>query len=210
MKKIFTLVALAMLGISSISAQTMTLTIEGKEVKDGDNVVVNRAPDDIWEWVIPNVLKAYELSPNVVFKTLIDQTVTLQGEDLDKGNVGTLECCPAGFNCTAANAASNYVSESKMSNLTAGQEITGKTFIHIAWKKDAPTLPLERHTRISLKGEKETISFNLTFVVSDETGIETIMSDEATDAPAFNIAGQKVSENAKGIIVKKGKKYLAK
>lgn len=45
MKKIFTLIALAWLSISSISAQTMTLTIEGKEVKNGDNVVVSRTPE---------------------------------------------------------------------------------------------------------------------------------------------------------------------
>lgn len=209
MKKIFTLIALAWLSISSISAQTMTLTIEGKEVKNGDNVVVSRTPDEIWKWAIPNVLKAYELSSNVSFKTLTDQTVTLQGEDLDRGTVGTLECCPSGFNCTAANEANNYISESVMKNLTAGQEITGETFIHIAWKKDAPTLPLERHTRISLKGEKETISFNLTFVVSNETGIHDITVDEENVA-AQNIAGQQVGKAAKGILIKNGKKYIVK
>lgn len=208
MKKIFTLIALALLAAGSISAQTMTLTIEGKEVKNGDDVVINRTPDNIWEWAVPNLIKAYELSADIVFKTLIDQSVILQGEDLDKGTVGTLECCPSGFSCTAANESSNYVSESAMNNLTAGQEITGKTFIHIAWKKNEPALPLERHTRITLKGKEESIAFNLTFVVSNETGIETIMASNAADAPAYNIAGQKVGANATGIIIKGGKKTI--
>lgn len=46
---------------------------------------------------------------------------------------------------------------------------------------------------------------------SDATGIKGISTEESDDnAPAFNIAGQKVDKSFKGIVVKNGKKYLMK
>lgn len=42
-----------------------------------------------------------------------------------------------------------------------------------------------------------------------ETGISTI-SAQRSDAPAYNVAGQRVSDNAKGLIIRGGKKLLLK
>ena len=43
------------------------------------------------------------------------------------------------------------------------------------------------------------------------TGIHDTMIDNAdVDAPMFNIAGQRVGNNAKGLVIKNGKKYMLK
>ena len=45
----------------------------------------------------------------------------------------------------------------------------------------------------------------------ETTGINDVKTDNAdVDAPMFNIAGQRVSNNAKGLVIKNGKKYMLK
>ena len=45
----------------------------------------------------------------------------------------------------------------------------------------------------------------------ETTGINGVNADNAyVDAPMFNIAGQRVSNNAKGLVIKNGKKYMLK
>jgi len=48
------------------------------------------------------------------------------------------------------------------------------------------------------------------FTVNDPTGINAVRVGEKTDAPLFNLNGQRVSDNYKGIVVKNGKKYVVK
>ena len=58
-------------------------------------------------------------------------------------------------------------------------------------------------------GAKARLSFF--FESSDATAIETIpAADALNDAPAYNLQGQRVDKAYKGIIIQKGKKYLAK
>ncbi len=45
---------------------------------------------------------------------------------------------------------------------------------------------------------------------STGTAVSAISADEITDGPAYNLAGQVVDENYKGIVIKNGKKYLQK
>ncbi len=52
------------------------------------------------------------------------------------------------------------------------------------------------------------ISFEKT---GDATGIETMTTTDANDnAPKFNLAGQQVNDNYKGVVVQKGKKHIAR
>lgn len=46
--------------------------------------------------------------------------------------------------------------------------------------------------------------------VEGGTGISNITADENADAPAYNIAGQRVNANAKGLVIRNGKKYVNK
>ena len=44
-----------------------------------------------------------------------------------------------------------------------------------------------------------------------KSGVSTVLMDaQETNAPAYNVAGQRVGANYKGIVIKNGKKYLAK
>lgn len=202
MKKFFTLIALAMLCISSMSAQTMTLTIEGKEVKNGDNIVI----DKVAKATKVGPLTMYDLGVETEFKSLIAQTVTTEGIDLDQVSPG-LACCPTGFTCTTANADNNWLSTGEMKNLAANQEVNGE-WIHYNYQKTKPEVGKSRKSKITFKGASETISFNLTINIADETGIHDITVDEE-NAAAQNIAGQQVGKAAKGILIKNGKKYIA-
>jgi len=50
---------------------------------------------------------------------------------------------------------------------------------------------------------------NVTFTSEGSgTGISNITAAENADAPAYNIAGQRVNANAKGLVIKNGKKYV--
>ena len=49
------------------------------------------------------------------------------------------------------------------------------------------------------------------FTPNSSSGITTISSDKSLkDAPAYNLAGQKVGKDYKGVIIKAGKKYIQK
>lgn len=58
----------------------------------------------------------------------------------------------------------------------------------------------------------ETAAKGLTISIDGEaTAIQGIVTDKAdSDAPAYNLAGQRVADNYRGIIIKGGKKYLNK
>lgn len=204
MKKIFTLIAAALLGIGSMSAQTMTIKIDGTEVKNGDNLVITKLAKETP--VGPYVM--YDLGVDVEFKTLIAQTVATEGIDLSQVAPG-LACCPTGFTCTTANASNGWTSTGSMTNLEAGREVNGE-WIHYNYQRTKPADGIERKAQITFKGASETISFGLTIKVGDPTGINEITVEENESNAMFNLVGQPVGNNAKGIVVKNGKKYIAK
>lgn len=205
MKKIFTLIAAALLAAGSLSAQTMTIKIEGKEVKNGDNITIHKAVN---ETVLNPALKMYDLGVDVEFKSLIAQSVVTSGTDLDQVAPG-LACCPTGFTCTTANANNGWLSEGTMNNLTAGQEVNGEWIHYNYGANKKPAEGTIRKSTITFKGASETITFNLTIDTNAINGIEEVTIAEA-DAPAYNIVGQKANGNSKGIIIKAGKKYIKK
>ena len=54
----------------------------------------------------------------------------------------------------------------------------------------------------------ETTSFEVTY--GDDDAINTPQADEDEDGPIYNLSGMRVNSNAKGILIKNGKKYLVK
>lgn len=205
MKRLFTLIAVALMSAGSMSAQTMVIKIEGKEVKNGDDVVINKLVN---ETVLNPALTMYDLGVNVEFKTLVAQTVETEGIDLDQITPG-LACCPIGFTCTTANAANNWISTGTMSNLEAGREVNGEWIHYNYGRNNKPADGVSRKSKITFKGATETISFNLT-INNTATNINEIIADESENAVKYNVAGQIVNGNYKGIIVKKGMKYSSK
>ena len=54
-------------------------------------------------------------------------------------------------------------------------------------------------------------SGNYLYSINGETaGVKSITAEQTVDAPAFNLAGQRVNAASKGIVVKNGKKFLNK
>ncbi len=49
-----------------------------------------------------------------------------------------------------------------------------------------------------------------TYTLVTPTAINTVKTDQRTDTPVYNLSGQRVSANHKGIIIKNGKKYVVK
>lgn len=71
----------------------------------------------------------------------------------------------------------------------------------------------ERVTQLVLTGADEETKEPLSLALIGEggsTGISNITATEAVDTPAYNIAGQRVNADAKGLIIKGGKKYVNK
>jgi hypothetical protein len=50
---------------------------------------------------------------------------------------------------------------------------------------------------------------SFTITAGEGTGIESLNAEDSNE-PAFNLAGQQVSKNYKGIVVKNGKKAIVK
>ena len=47
-------------------------------------------------------------------------------------------------------------------------------------------------------------------VPADPTGISSVVNDKKAAAVTYNLAGQRVSKDYKGIVIKNGAKYIAK
>lgn len=202
MKKIYAIAALLLMGISSLSAQTMSISIDGQEVKNGDNVVITKPVKES----VAGPFTFYDLGVDVVFRTNISQTVNIEGIDLDAVSPG-LACCPTGFSCTTANAENGWLSTGTMNDLEAGREVKGE-WIHYNYNRTKPAEGTSRKSRITFRGTSETITFDLTINMGDPTPVESLKADASDNAPLYNVAGQRVNEQAKGILIRNGKKYL--
>ena len=58
--------------------------------------------------------------------------------------------------------------------------------------------------------EVRNFDWSKTYTLVTPTAINTVKTDQRTDTPAYNLSGQRVSANHKGIIIKNGKKYVVK
>ena len=58
--------------------------------------------------------------------------------------------------------------------------------------------------------EVRNFDWSKTYTLVTPTAINTVKTDQRTDTPVYNLSGQRVSANHKGIIIKNGKKYVVK
>ena len=65
---------------------------------------------------------------------------------------------------------------------------------------------------VNFNGKYEINSNNQIYSINGATsaGVKNITVEQNVDAPAYNLAGQRVNDAYKGIVVKNGKKYLNK
>lgn len=203
----------ALLLSASAMAQTMSLKIEGYEIKNGDVVEITKPAN---KTVLNPVLTMYDLGIEVEFKSLIAQTVETEGVDLDQITPG-LACCPTGFTCTTASANNGWKSTGTMNDLAAGREVNGE-WIHYNYGANKDPQGATRKSTITLKGKSETISFSLSITDGDKkvvingqnvTAVETLQSvEKATDGVAYTLDGKVAPVGYKGVVVINGKKIL--
>lgn len=205
MKRLFTLIAVALMGINTINAQSFTLTIEGKEVKNGDNIEVTKTLEDITTKQGP--LTFTKIGVQAELTSTVNQKIDIEAADLDQTSPG-ISCCPPGFTCSNANAANNWKSTGG-ANAEAGKKYEGH-WIDWNYGTKSVSVGTERKANITFKAGSETVAFHLTVKVGDGTNINEIIADENENAVKYNVAGQIVNGNYKGIIVKKGMKYSSK
>lgn len=65
-------------------------------------------------------------------------------------------------------------------------------------------------TYMALTPKNQLGFFGYEFTPSDASGISNLKSVDNTDAPIYNLAGQKVSNDYKGLVIKNGKKSIKK
>ena len=78
-----------------------------------------------------------------------------------------------------------------------------------------PNLTIGRTYYLSASYYSETdevreFDWEKTYTLVTPTAINTVKTDQRMDTPAYNLSGQRVSANHKGIIIKNGKKYVVK
>lgn len=201
MKKLYTLLAALLLTITA-SAQTIGVTVDGKAVQDGDNVVLNYL--SIKNEVIPGVLVFYNIEPEIFVQSTVAQEMTVEVEDLDKQEGQAQNCFTSCITCKASN---NYiVSQTK----TVTSNYNENARIHINYNNVDPG-SITRKLRIKASTASEKIEFVLTVNVGDNAANVNGVAADKANAPVYTIGGARVNNAlAPGIYVKDGKKFMVK
>lgn len=203
MKKAYSFLAM-MLMASATYAQTLSATVDGKAVTNGETVLC--LYDEIEKHPIP-VVTIWEMAPHVVVKSDVEQEVSVGIDVLEKKGDDQVQNCFV--NCIMANASNNYVVV-ESAKMAAGEEKDAG--IHFSTKTNPNENPLERHVKVTMSTTSESLEFTL-HMVWDPTGalsVGTINAD-VTNVPAYSITGVKVNpaELRTGhIYIQNGKKYI--
>lgn len=147
------------------TVSSMIIKIEGKEIHNGDYIIVRKEP----ETFKAGLLTMYDLGVETECTSLLTQTITGKGEDLDKKTPG-LAVCPTGFTCTTANADNCWLSTCLM-NLSNGQKVTGQ-WIHYYYQKTKPEEGTSRTSQITFSSANEVLSFTLRIDILGEPSLE--------------------------------------
>lgn len=208
MKKFYTLLTMLLMASATI-AQTISVTVNGKTVANGETVECQF--DEIEKHPIPALpaLVTYEMTPHVMVKSNVSQDVSVTIDVQEKKGDNQIQNCFV--SCITANSANNFVVK-QTSSMDAGQEKDAQ--IHFSSNTDPNERPLDRHVLVTVEAGSETLTFTLhMFWDPDGTlnvgGIEI----DSKNAPAYSLSGAKVNSEslpAGSIYVKKGKKFIKK
>lgn len=202
MKKFHSLLAMLLMA-SATFAQTLSVTIGGKAVNNGD--VVEIPLESAWHWIIPNVVGNYNIDSDIKINSTIAQDVTVTVTDLDKEN-GTLQNCFAG-GCLPV-MGPNW-SEAKTGYVNAGETNSG---IDIVYGSNDPG-SIIRSFSASISNASEKIEFTVKYYIGTYASIFNVDASNDSNAPAYSLSGAKVNSEslpAGSIYVKKGKKFIKK
>ncbi len=202
MKKFYSLLAMLLMA-SATFAQTLSVTIGGKAVNNGD--VVEIPLESAWHWIIPNVIGNYNIDPEIKIKSTIAQDVTVTVTDLDKED-GTLQNCFAG-GCMPL-IGPNW-SETKTASIAAGESKSGIDLVY----GSADPGSIIRSFTAAISNASEKIEFTVKYYIGTYASVLNVKMENDANAPAYNLSGVKVESEvlpAGSIYVKGGKKFIKK
>ena len=216
MKKLFTLVAVALMAVGASAQQT------------------------VWnfsDWTAQTFTSEYTQDGLTVAATA-DQSVTIDGNKKTiTGANNTYECTQrlkfGGAGGSGADGEYRYVKfdvtgdctinvglQSSSSGSDRILNVATGTFDNVASTMSALGSPAQEQS-FTYTGEATTIylystsgGINLYYIEvtpSDPSGINSVnVEKENANAPMYNLAGQRVNNNAKGIVIQNGKKFIKK
>lgn len=202
MKKFYSLLTLLLMA-SATFAQTLSVTIGGKTVNNGD--VIEIPLQSAWHWIIPNVVGNANIDPEIMINSTVAQDVTVTVTDLDKED-GTLQNCFAG-GCLPVKGP-NWI-EAKTGNVSAGSTKSG---IDIVYGSNDPG-NIIRSFSAAISTSSEKIEFTVKYYIGTYASVSYVGLESETNTPSFSLSGVQVNSETLpvgSIYLKKGKKYLKK
>lgn len=216
MKKFFTLIAVAMMAVGGAMAQTQTVVLS-HPTKDKANVLEGAEQlgegADGWKVLCMNEAKTLDQAS---FSFTINGG-TYRSMKLSNG-AQTKICLPEGKVATKLTIYSTGNKELTKDNYWL--EVNDETFESTKYpmtsgadgeNPSVNTFTINRTNTITCtqKGDQQCVVFVVEY--ESGTGIANINADsDDANAPAYNLAGQRVNANAKGLVIKNGKKYVNK
>ena len=171
---------------------------------------------------VPENVTAYTGSLSADQKTLVLSQIT---DGVIPANQGVLVKSTVAGNYTFNQSATDPSATSVLKGVTTATEVSaleveGKTVLTlgiknnvVGFRKPAGGIVGANKAYLLVDTPTGSAAPELVIGIDDDetTGINGVKTDNAdVDAPMFNIAGQRVSNNAKGLVIKNGKKYMLK
>lgn len=183
----------AMTAISSFTfAQSKTVTISSAELQAPDKKTLTLSKDGITV-TISNGRMDYKYSYRIYQKA--SMTISSEKDNMLKIN---LEC-------------DAYKEKDGKAYLADGLEATeGFTIsddnVNATWEGDAKSVSIKAAIK-----QVRVKTITVTLKDSETTGIENVATESVNEnAPMYNLAGQRVAKNYKGVVIQNGKKFINK
>lgn len=199
MKKLYLLLAAMLLTVTTAFAQTLGVTVNGVSMENGKDYTLTF--DDI-KTVVPGAFEVhvYEMKPEIMVSSSVAQNVIVTAEDLDKveeQTKGVSQICFGG-DCEPLNKNNNFT-VTKSAAMEAGKSLDTQTHINFGsvifyegavFDGVAPTYPIQRKLKLTVKAGAEEISFVLTLVCDPDNvlSVNGISTDNTVNATTEGIS----------------------
>lgn len=224
MKKIFTLIAAAFVAVS-VSAQTATKNITQTEVflPSAENLAAafsagwitsadtsadppyatNKKGSNL-DPTTGETLEAAAKYDGFLVKDSKTKLVTIKFKGADELVV---------YGVSSSSSATRTLSVTLIDSSENSTEQKASTEPNVGCSVKFSSLAKESEYTAVLKGfegEKagDVLVYGIKFVVSGTSGITSVENEVSADAATYNVAGQRVNANAKGLVIKNGKKFV--
>ncbi len=224
MKKFFTLIAAVAMAVSANAQKTYSLaglsmadliyestewSVNAKDATQLDYIEASKTKYAILEVKDTPVMFAYKNSSKKEKSFKVGDTYLQTGgkgfrlsvDELQKGDVVTLSVASKGGSAVAFEIVSGATGDIPTFDPKSGDELTYKEVTLTA-----------TDDQILLVDNGGGFAINEVKVTPASTGISSAVSEVSsdTDAATYNVLGQKVASNTKGLVIKNGKKFINK